>query len=72
MPKNIVILLRKVLNTQNLELLDVYRFKDSDYIRVRDKFTGKIYIHKLKMQLRQVTSLDELKIIVEEILRQES
>ncbi|MEM1627981.1 MAG: hypothetical protein QXP02_04450 [Desulfurococcaceae archaeon] len=72
MPKNIVISLRNILNTYGLDLLDVYRFKDLDYIRVKDRLTNKVLVYKLKTQLKQVASIEELKGIVKEILKQKS
>jgi len=50
----------KVLEQLGLEQLDVYRFKDHDEIRVRDKKTNKVYLVKLPKK-REEMELDEFK-----------
>ena len=50
----------KVLEQLGLEQLDVYRFKDHDEIRARDKKTNKVYLIKLPKK-REEMELDEFK-----------
>ena len=58
----------KVLEQLGLEQLDVYRFKDHDEIRVRDKKTNKVYLVKLPKK-REEMELDEFKEFVLKLLK---
>ncbi len=50
----------KALEELGLEQLDVYRYKDHDEIRVRDKKTHKVYLIKLPRK-REEMELSEFK-----------
>ena len=58
----------KVLEQLGLEQLDVYRFKDHDEIRVRDKRTNKVHLIKLPKK-REEMELDEFKEFVLKLLK---
>jgi hypothetical protein len=69
MPKTPSVLLREELAQRNIELLDIYSFKDRDIIRARDKLTGRIIMYVSKRKVSTLTSKDEIVKLVEEMLR---
>ncbi|MCY0868041.1 MAG: hypothetical protein OWQ48_02265 [Desulfurococcus sp.] len=59
MPKTASVLLREALAKLDIELLDLYSFRDKDVIRVRDKASGRVAVLNLKTRVSSVTSRDD-------------
>ncbi|AFL66890.1 hypothetical protein [Desulfurococcus amylolyticus] len=67
MPKTISVLLRRELLKHDVELLDIYRFKDKEFVRVKDRVAGRVVLYAPKIRLSSVTSREDLARIVDEI-----
>ncbi|MGC8954287.1 MAG: hypothetical protein ACP5N5_06180 [Desulfurococcus sp.] len=67
MPKTISVLLRRELLKRDVELLDIYRFKDREFVRVKDRVAGRVMLYAPKIRLSSVTSREDLARIVDEI-----
>lgn len=69
MPKSRAELLRRELEKVNLELLDIYSFKDADYIRVRHKASGKVLVYESKKKVQMLATLDDVKALALDIAK---
>ncbi|ACL11124.1 hypothetical protein DKAM_0798 [Desulfurococcus amylolyticus 1221n] len=67
MPKTISVLLRRELLKHDVELLDIYRFRDREFVRVKDRVAGRVVLYAPKIRLSSVTSREDLARIVDEI-----
>lgn len=68
MPKTPSILLKNELIKYGYELLDVYRYRDRDLVRLLDKHSGKVIIYESKKHIDELNTADEIKSIVSEII----
>ncbi len=67
MPKTPSVILREELKSRNIELLDIYSFKDHDVIRVRDKLTGKVALYTSKRKVNTLSSKEEIVKLADEL-----
>ncbi|RLG82717.1 MAG: hypothetical protein DRO40_06910 [Thermoprotei archaeon] len=67
MPKTPSVLLKQELAKKQLELLDIYRFKTHDIIRVRHSMTNKVYLVKVEKHVSDIASEKDLDEIVKKI-----
>ncbi len=68
MPKNPSILLKEELLKNQFELLDIYRFKDHDLIRVKNILSNKVFLVKVSKHVTDIVSQEDLKDVVKKIL----
>ncbi len=68
MPKSPTILLKKELKKRSYELLDIYRFKDRDLIRLRNILTGEVHLITSEKHVSDLTSYEELVEFVNRLL----
>ncbi|MEM1639050.1 MAG: hypothetical protein QXJ69_03100 [Desulfurococcaceae archaeon] len=69
MPKNPVVTLREELRKHNIELLDVYSFREHDIIRLYDKQSRKVILHKSKRKISSLLSREEIINFISEITK---
>lgn len=69
MPKTPSIILREELAKSGFELLDVYVFKDFDVIRVLNKQTGAVLVHKTKRRVSTMVSKEDISQIINELTK---
>lgn len=69
MPKNPVAILREELRKHNIELLDVYSFREHDVIRLYDKQSRRVVLHKSKRKVNSLPSREEIISLVSEIIK---
>lgn len=69
MPKNRTELLKTELEKLGFELLDVYSYRDTDFIRVRHKQSGAVFIYGSKKKVKMLTSQDDARSLVIDIAR---
>lgn len=69
MPKNPAELLRRELEKLNVELLDIYTFRDLDVIRAYSKQTGKVIVYKSKRKITTLASQEDVKNLAVEIAK---
>jgi len=69
MPKTPSVVLREKLRLHNLELLDIYQFKDKDIIRYKDRGTNKVYLYFSGKRVRDLVDPKELDILVSELVK---
>lgn len=62
-------LLRAELERLGFELLDIYSYRDSDYLRVRHKLTGNVIIYESKRKINTLTTVDDFKSLSQDIAR---
>ncbi|MEL9908114.1 MAG: hypothetical protein QXP97_00580 [Desulfurococcus sp.] len=67
MPKTISVLLRRELLKHDVELLDIYKFKDKEFVRVKDKIAGRVVLYAPRIKPSSVTSREDLARIADEI-----
>jgi len=65
--KSLTELLKRELSTRGLELLDIYVFRDKDFLRLLDKKTSRVLIYELPRKLSSITSASDIKTLVLEI-----
>ena len=70
MPRNPSVLLREELDKLNIELLDIYSFREHDVIRVLSKTTGRVILYTSKRKVNTLTTREDVVKLVEEISRQ--
>jgi len=70
MPKNPTEVLREELRKFNIELLDIYSFKDHDVIRAYNKQVGKVILYRSKRKVNAITSREEATNLALEIVKQ--
>ncbi len=70
MPKNPSILLREELSKNQYELLDIYRFKDHDLVRVKHSVSNRVYTVRVSKHITDLVSIDDVRDIVKSILEQ--
>lgn len=70
MPKNLVKVVRNELAKRNVELLDVYSFRDHDVIRVFNKQSGKVVFYKSSRKVNTLTTREEIENLVLNITKQ--
>ncbi|MEM0001152.1 MAG: hypothetical protein QXH02_06960 [Desulfurococcaceae archaeon] len=70
MPKNPTEVLREELRKLNIELLDIYSFKDHDVIRAYNKQVGKVILYRSKRKVNAITSREEATNLALEIVKQ--
>jgi hypothetical protein len=70
MPRNPSVLLREELDKLNIELLDIYSFREHDVIRVRSKTTGRVILYTSKRKVNTLATREDVVKLVEEISRQ--
>lgn len=68
MPKTPSVLLREELVKYGYELLDVYRYRDRDLVRLLDKQSGRVIIYESKKHIDELNTVDEIKSVVSEII----
>ncbi len=68
MPKTPSIILKEELSKKQIELLDIYRFKDHDLIRVRNKLTNKVYLIKVEGHVSDIVTKEGLQNVIEKII----
>ncbi len=68
MPKSPTILLKEELKKRSYELLDIYRFKDRDLIRLRNILTGEVHLITSEKYVSDITSHDDLVEFVNRLL----
>jgi len=69
MPKTPSVILKEKLRLHNLELLDIYHFKDKDIIRYKDRATNKVYLYLSKKHVRDLIDSKELDTLVDELVK---
>ena len=57
----------EILRELGLEQLDVYRFKDHDEIRVRDRESGRVLLIKLPRHRESIPLEEFRKIVIEKL-----
>lgn len=62
-------LLRAELEKLGLELLDVYSYQDSDYLRVRHKYTGNVVVYESKRKVSMLTSAEDVRSLAQDIAK---
>lgn len=67
MPKQAIEKLKIELAKNSLRLLDVYRFKNKDLLRVLDLTSRRVLLIESPLQLTSITSSDDLAKVVERI-----
>lgn len=72
MPKSKTELLRVELEKVGLELLDVYSFKDTDYIRVKYKLGMNVVIYESKRKVNTLTSIEDVRALALDIAKKAS
>ena len=70
MPRNPSVLLREELDKLNIELLDIYSYREHDVIRVRSKTTGRVTLYTSKRKVNTLATREDVVKLVEEISRQ--
>lgn len=60
MPKSPTIMLKEELRKRSYELLDIYRFKDRDLIRLRNLLSGKVHLIESEKHVSDITSYSDL------------
>ncbi len=68
MPKTPSIILKEELSKKQIELLDIYRFKDYDLIRVKNKLTNKVYLVKVEGHVSDIVIKEGLHNVIEKII----
>ena len=68
MPKSPTILLKEELKKRSYELLDIYRFRDRDLIRLRNILTGEVHLITSEKYVSDITSHDDLVEFVNRLL----
>ncbi len=68
MPKTPSIMLKEELKKRSYQLLDIYRFKDKDIIRLRNMLTGKVYLVESEKHVSDIMGPDDLASFVEKLL----
>lgn len=68
-PKTPSVILREELAKKQLELLDIYRFKDHDLIRVKHSVTNKVYLIKVKKHVSDMVNKKDIDEVVKEIIK---
>ncbi len=68
MPKTPSVILKNMLAQTQYELLDIYRFKDHDLVRVKNTSTNKVYLVRLEKHVNDLVSEEDFKKTVEQIL----
>jgi len=69
MPKTASVVLGEKLKLHNLELLDIYHFKDKDIIRYKDRAANKVYLYFSKKHVRDLVDSKELDTLVDELVK---
>ena len=69
MPKNPVVVLREELAKHNIELLDVYSYRDRDVIRILDRQAGKVKLYISKRKINSAVSKEDINGIVVDLLK---
>jgi hypothetical protein len=69
-PKTPSIVLKKLLEKEQVELLDIYHRSDGDIIRVKDKLTGKVGLHTVKMHVRDIIDEDKMRELAAAIVKE--
>jgi hypothetical protein len=67
MPKTPSVILKKLLEDRQIELLDIYHYRDKDIIRVKDKLSGKVDLYVSKTHVRDMADKAELEKLASEI-----
>ncbi len=67
MPKRVVVKLRIELAKRGLRLLDVYRFKNRDFLRVLNLANRRVMLVESPLQLASIASSDDLAKVVEAV-----
>lgn len=71
MPKSPTIILKNMLvEKTSYELLDIYRYRNYDLIRVKDKASNKVYLVKLEKHVTDLATKDDFNKALEQILKQ--
>lgn len=68
MPKTPSITLKKMLSNTSYELLDIYRFKDHDLVRLKNTITNKVYLVRLEKHVSDLVNEEDFKKTIEKIL----
>ncbi|MEM3163109.1 MAG: hypothetical protein QXN38_01760 [Desulfurococcaceae archaeon] len=69
MPKQAIAKLKIELAKRNLRLLDVYKFKNKDLLRVLDLASRKVLLIEPPLQLTNIASSDDLAKVVERVIQ---
>ncbi len=72
MPKTPSVILKKLLEDRQIEMLDIYHYRDKDIIRVKDKLSGRVELYVSKTHVRDMVdkeSLEKLASDIEALLR---
>lgn len=69
MPKSKAELLKIELERMGLELLDVYGYRDTDFIRVRHRHTGAVFVYGSKKKVKMLTSQEDAKSLALDIAK---
>lgn len=69
MPKTPSVILRRLLEKRQIELLDIYHGKKNDIIRVKDGLSGKVALYESSTHVRDIVERSELEKLAEEIER---
>lgn len=69
MPKSRTELLKTELKKLGLELLDVYSYRDTDFIRVKHRQSGAVLVYGSKKKVKMITSQEDVKSLVLDIAR---
>lgn len=71
MPKSPTIILKNMLAEKTpYELLDIYRYKNYDLIRIKDKASNKVYLVKLEKHVTDLATEEDFNKALEQILKQ--
>ncbi len=68
MPKSPAVMLKEELKKRSYELLDIYRFKDKDLIRLRNVLTGKVYLVASEKHVTDITGPNDLNEFIDKLL----
>jgi hypothetical protein len=69
MPKNPAVLLREELSKHNIEVLDIYSFREHDVIRLYDKQARRVVLYKNKRKVNSLLYREEIANYVAEIIK---
>lgn len=62
-------MLKEELEKLNIELLDIYSFKDHDVIRAHNKQSGEISLYKSRQKVSTITSREDASKLALEIVK---
>ncbi|MCD6487601.1 MAG: hypothetical protein J7K21_00045 [Desulfurococcales archaeon] len=68
MPKTPSVILRNMLAKHQIELLDIYRFKDHDLVRIKLPIANKVYLVKVGKHITDLASDEDYEQVVKTIL----